>query len=249
MRKISEEELNKILEEHAEWLSTRHTAKTRGNCANFSNLDLRHANFDCADLRDAWFFGSDLILANFSNAKLRGAKFKQANLRSAVLCGADMYGADLRGTNLAQADMYRACLINADISFANLSGAGLLRADMRGICYDEETTGFAMVCPEEGEFIGFKKAGGKIVKLLIPADAKRSSGTTRKCRCSKAKTLSITNPDGSESLKSEIRSDYSMSFLYRVGEYSEVACFDENRWQECASGIHFFITRDEAVRY
>lgn len=153
------------------------------------------------------------------------------------------------GSNLAYVDMYRACLINADISAANLSGAGLLRADMRDICYDEGTTCFALGCPEEGEFIGFKKAGDKIVKLLIPADAKRSSGATRKCRCSKAKTLSITNPDGSESFMSEIRSDYSRSFLYRVGEYSEVADFNENRWQECAPGIHFFITRDEAVRY
>lgn len=25
--------------------------------------------------------------------------------------------------------------------------------------------------------------------------------------------------------------------------------FDENRWNECAAGIHFFITREEAVRY
>lgn len=32
-------------------------------------------------------------------------------------------------------------------------------------------------------------------------------------------------------------------------KHTEVADFDENRWNECAPGIHFFITRDEAVRY
>lgn len=32
-------------------------------------------------------------------------------------------------------------------------------------------------------------------------------------------------------------------------ETVSVADFDENRWNECAPGIHFFITREEAVRY
>ena len=29
----------------------------------------------------------------------------------------------------------------------------------------------------------------------------------------------------------------------------EVEGYDENRWNECSAGIHFFITRDEAVMY
>lgn len=59
---------------------------------------------------------------------------------------------------------------------ANLSGANL-----SGAIYNENTAFFALCCPEEGSFIGFKKAGGKIVKLQIPKSAKRSSATTRKC--------------------------------------------------------------------
>ena len=106
-----------------------------------------------------------------------------------------------------------------------------------------------MQCPEEGSFIGFKKAGGKIVKLLIPEEAKRSSATSRKCRCSKAKVLSITELDGSDSGLESIQSDYSAGFVYKVGEEVSVPDFDENRWDECSTGIHFFITRDEAVRY
>lgn len=53
-----------------------------------------------------------------------------------------------------------------------------------------------IACPEKGAFIGFKKANEFIVELEIFEDAKRSSATTRKCRCSKAKVLSITNLDG-----------------------------------------------------
>lgn len=36
---------------------------------------------------------------------------------------------------------------------------------------------------------------------------------------------------------------------YHVGEIVRVDNFDDNRWRECSTGIHFFMTRDEAVRY
>lgn len=137
----------------------------------------------------------------------------------------------------------------ADLSGANLRGANLSGADLSEVIYNENTAFFALCCPEEGAFIGFKKAGGKIIKLQIPKSAKRSSATTRKCRCSKAKVLSITEPDGSESGLTEICSDRDESFIYKVGETVRVSDFDENRWNECSTGIHFFITRDEAVRY
>jgi hypothetical protein len=46
-----------------------------------------------------------------------------------------------------------------------------------------------------------------------------------------------------------ICSDYDNNFIYKVGEIVEEPNFDENRWEECAPGIHFFITRQEAVNY
>ena len=60
--------------------------------------------------------------------------------------------------------------------------------------------------------------------------------------------LSITSIDGKEEFeKSENTEEYS--FTYEVGETYEIEDFDEDRWNECSTGIHFFITRDEAVRY
>lgn len=47
----------------------------------------------------------------------------------------------------------------------------------------------------------------------------------------------------------EITSDYDKNFVYIVGETVEVPNFDVNRWNECAPGIHHFITREEAVKY
>ena len=155
---------------------------------------------------------------------------ERADLRNADLRGADLYGADLRGANLRN---------------ANLHGA----RNVDKVAWDTHTAFYPLQCPETGSFIGYKKAAGKIIILEICADAKRSSATSRKCRCSKAKVLGITNPEGSESGLAMVASDHDKGFVYRVGETVNVPDFSENRWNECAAGIHFFITREEAVKY
>ena len=216
---MNQERLKEILDEHAKWLRTRFTRNVEG-----SKADLRGADLHGADLR-----GADLYGANLYGADLHGADLYGANLYGADLHGADLHGADLRG--------------------ANLYGANLYGADLYGADYDERTGAFALQCPEKGAFIGYKKAGRYIVEIQVCEDAKRSSATTRKCRCSKAKVLSITNMDGTKADIEKVASDYSSDFIYKVGETVEVPDFDEDRWNECSTGIHFFITRDEAVRY
>ena len=88
-----------------------------------------------------------------------------------------------------------------------------------------------------------------IVVLEIPEDAKRLSATGRKCRCDKAKVLGIQNIDGTRSNLTKVVSDRTDDFVYKVGEIVSVDDFDENRWNECSTGIHFFINRQEAVEY
>ena len=107
-----------------------------------------------------------------------------------------------------------------------------------------------MVCLEKGSFIGYKKCRDNlIVKLEIPEDALRSSATTRKCRCSKTRVLSITNLNGSDVNVEYAVSKKDSGFLYKVGEVVSVDDFDTDRWNECSTGIHFFMTREEAVNY
>ena len=170
------------------------------------------------------------------------------NLNHSDLRGADLSGANLIGANLSDANLSGANLNDANLCCANLSRANLRCASLRNVKCDEHTAFYALQCPEEGSFIGYKKAHGYIVKLEILADAKRSSATSRKCRCSAAKVLSITTVDGSEEVK-EIASDRDSDFIYRVGEIVRVDNFDEDRWNECSTGIHFFITRREAEQY
>ena len=225
-----------ILEKHAKW--------ARGEDGG-ERADLRCANLCCADLRCANLCGANLCGANLCGADLRCANLRCANLCGANLCGANLCGADLCNANLCDADLCDADLCNANLRNADLRGA----KNTDKTAWDAYTAFYPLQCPETGSFIGYKKAADKIVMLEICADAKRSSATSRKCRCSKAKVLSITHLDGSDSGLTEVRSNYSKEFVYRVGETVEVPDFDDNRWNECAAGIHFFITREEAVKY
>ena len=178
-----------------------------------------------------------------SGADLRGADLCGADLRGANLCGASLCGADLRG-----ADLCGASLCGADLCGASLCGADLCGADLRGadLC---GAKGAYMACPTDGSFIGWKKASGYIVKLQIPEDARRSSAGGEKCRCDKAYVAEIQNTDGTKADIEAIHSNRDNNFVYTVGATVEVPDFDDDRWNECAPGIHFFIDRRAAVEY
>ena len=183
-----------------------------------------------------------------SRADLRNADLCCADLRNADLRGANLFGANLRGANLFDADLCRADLRNADLCGANLFGADLRCASMDQMMWNIHTAFYPLQCPDSGSYIGYKKASGLVVELEIPADARRSSATSRKCRASKAKVLSITDINGNPG-GDQVRSNFDPNFVYAIGETVEVTDFDDNRWNECSTGIHHFITRAEAVIY
>ena len=190
---------------------------------------------DDPDGQRANLWRANLWRANLWGADLRRANLWRANLQGANLWGADLWRANLQGANLRGADLRRANLWRANLRRANLQGA--------------KNVNYPIACPEKGSFTGFKKANGYIVELLIPDDALRSSATSRKCRCSKAKVMSITKFDGSSCDVTSIPSNWDLDFIYTIGETVEVSNFNTDRWNECAPGIHFFITRQEAVDY
>ena len=227
---MTQKEIRGVLEKHKRWLE-----ESEG-----------WSEDDRADLSGANLYRANLYRANLSGANLYGANLYRANLS-----GADLSRANLSGANLYGANLYRANLSGANLSGANLSGADLSGADLsRANLYRAENVPFIpYACPDFGMFIGFKKAHGYIVVLEIPEDARRLSATGRKCRCDKAKVLKIQNLDGSDSGLTEVKSDYCDDFLYKVGETVSVPDFNENRWNECSQGIHFFINRQEAVNY
>ena len=214
-------QLSDVLDTHLLWWKSQ-----GGECANLSGANLSRANLYGANLSRA-----DLSGANLSRADLSGANLSRANLYGANLYGANLYGANLYG--------------------ADLSGANLSRANLYGAKNLEQVDAITRILPD-GDLIVWKQARTKdgvkaIIQLKIPAAAKRSNATGRKCRAEYAKDMKHF-VDGKET-KQKLYSDHDNSFVYEVGKIIRPDGFDENRWEECSSGVHFFITRWEAENY
>jgi hypothetical protein len=185
-----------------------------------------------ADLR-----GADLRYANLRYANLRDADLRDANLRGADLRGADLYGADLRGANLRGADLYGADLRDADLRYADLRGADLTGAKLPKNYYQS-----TQICPQVGGFYAFKKTKKGVVKLYIPADAKRVNAIgSRKCRADKVKVVSGDGVGGSSPTHGNL--------VYEKGAVLVADKFDDDFTTECTNGIHFFMSYEEAESY
>ena len=268
MKPIKTEELMEKIAEHQKWLRD----KTTGNCLDASLLDFSDVNFykidfHCANFCDAIFYGANFHGANFCDADFHGANFCDATFRDANFYGADFRDADFCGATFRDANFHGANFCDADFRDANFYDAIFCDADFHDATFRDanfhganninevissaniENTELCMQCPEEGSFIGFKKAVGGIVKLRVTESAKRSSATTHKCRCSEAEVLEIQNMDGTKSEITAVSSKYDSNFIYSVGAIVSVPDFDDDRWNECTRGIHFFLSRQEAVNY
>lgn len=122
----------------------------------------------------------------------------------------------------------------------NLAGANLAGAYLAGAKNAALAAALVSILPE-GDLIGWKKCkNGVLVKLRIPADAKRSNATGRKCRAEYVDVLEVIGTEVG------ITDEYGPRTEYRTGERVTCHEWDAYRWRECSGGIHFFITREEA---
>jgi hypothetical protein len=177
---------------------------------------------------------ADLSGVDLSGANLYGANLSGANLSGADLSRANLYGADLSGANLSR----------ADLSGADLSAAYLYGANLRSVTHAELALAAISHLPE-GDVIGWKKCrDGVIVKLKIPAKARRSHGTSRKCRAEFVKVLGVYDCEGNTIKTATSRHNPDVKYEKGMTVYPD--SWDEDRWNECSHGIHFFITREEA---
>ena len=234
--------LEDVLKAHERWLNEAE-GWSENDRADFSGTNLYRADLHGLPLCYALMDDADLSYADLHGANLQNASLYHANLRGANICD----------TNMKYANLYMADLRNAILLGANLHDACLYEADLNGAI---DIPFIPMACPDTGEFIAWKKCivpddmcRSVIVKLLIPADAKRSSATGRKCRADKAIVLGIETLNGEPSKWHNAYSMYNSDFVYTVGKtVTPIKPFCENRFDECSSGIHFYVNREEAVR-
>jgi uncharacterized protein DUF5758/pentapeptide repeat protein len=143
-----------------------------------------------------------------------------------------------------EAEGQRAYLQRAYLQRAYLQRAYLQRADLQGADLTDVKGGALAIAQTrilpDGDLIGWKQCRqGVIVKLRIPADAKRSHAFGRKCRAAFADVLEVFGAEVGLSL-------HDGKTEYRVGQRVTPNGFDEDWKNECSAGVHFYITRAEA---
>ena len=230
-------ELEKIIENHQHWIKEDcdgweyMRADLKGAYLEGANLkdanlrcaNLKDANLRCANLKDAYLEGANLRCADLEGADLEGANLKDANLRCADLEGADLKGAYLEGANLKG---------------AYLEGANLRCADLKG----EEKFRLGQILKEP--MTGYKKTReGVVITATIPAGAIVFCINGSKCRTNKARIIDMGGQN------EVLHSSYNYDFEYRLFQDIEIEDFNLMYNVECASGFHFFRTREEAENY
>lgn len=243
----------------------------KGNRLILDKYDLSSLNIENRNLKRAMFYNCNMNEMRISHCDMSCVCFYLSNMERIFFKNCNFLNMVFYESVLRNARFLKCKLVNVNLS-VNLSKVEISDCELENIITDSYTSFYSLQCPEEGAFIGFKKAvvfvpnvisenyivtnmnvwtpQPVIVKLQITEDSLRSSATSRKCRCSKAKVLSISYLDGTECPEGTIAySQYDSDFIYKIGDILEIKNFDENRWEECSTGIHFFITREEAVNY
>jgi hypothetical protein len=224
---MTKDELKVVLDAHAKYRLDPYDPA--GKLANLYSADLG---------------GADLGGANLGGADLRGANLYGANLYSADLGGANLGGADLRGANLGGADLRGANLYSADLGGAKNVSSSWLATNQ--------------IVPQSGAFRAFKKvrslSGDLVAVLEIPEHAERVGGIIgRKCRASEAVVLGFLTLGGKDQPAEEVvdaRSQHDPVFRYATGEtVTPKEAFNGSPLVECTSGIHFFLSYEEAAAY
>lgn len=276
MRKPSEviingKTLEEILENHLHWLKQDVNGwkemRANLNGADISNTDLRFANLKYASLDGVNLYKSDLRETNLRYASLDNANLSYTDFREATLNDTSIFNSNLSHADFGDASLVGTYLVYSNLTKANLRGANLCRSDLRSCVFYHTDLRFCnfihanfigsnyipyipLQCPSDGAFVGWKKVNNVLIKLEIPADAQRSSATTNKCRCDKAKVLGFYNTLGTEELDiTELVNDKYEKCKYVKGEMVYPDFFDEDRWNECSHGIHFFVNKQDAINY
>jgi len=228
------------------------------SCANFSNADFKYANFSDVD-----FSNADFSCANFNDVDFNNANFKYADFTYANFKYADFTYADFKYANFSNADFKYANFSDVDFTYidftyidfynANFKYADFTYADFSYVDFSDANFSNAIfnyrITPDEGVIIGWKKASHCLVKLEINCKDGISGGLIgRKLRTSKAKVLEIREIVSGKIVKN-IESNYDKEFVYKTGDVVEIKNFKRDDKIECAPGIHFLITKDEALRY
>lgn len=201
---------------------------------DLSGLDLSGIDFSWATFVDVVFAGSRFVGSCLEHVKCTNVDFASSDMTRSSLVGGDFRGCNLSRTNC---------------DGTNFTASQLEGANLEGLIDTDSTIHFRNHCPQDCYIFGYKKCfNNRMVKLLIPKNAKRCSSTTNACRCERARVVAITDMDGNGSYKEAV-SFVDENFIYRLGEMAVADSYHEDRWLDSSHGIHFWMTFEEALGY
>ena len=133
--------------------------------------------------------------------------------------------------------------MRANLEGAYLKGANLEGANLGGANLDENEK-FRLGQILQEPMPGYKKTKeGIVITATIPAGAIVFCINGSKCRTNKARIIDMGGQN------EVLHSSYDNNFEYRLMQDIEIEGFNLMYNVECASGFHFFRTREEAEKY
>lgn len=240
-----------------------------GSCI-MTGLDADDADFSHAILSHSLINGSSFRRSNFEKADFYGSSLTDCYFSLANLTGARMAGA-----NLANSNFIEAILDGTDFECSNLSFAIFDHKPSNeykfGKVLDRPIIGYKKASKDV-----ITKVNGAvynlrvpvIVTLEIPEGAVVLSVNGCKCRTNLARVLDteylvetdeyLRNfiPENEEEFAMlaevrdrPVRSIYDHEFFYIPGIEIKIKDFDLSYNIECSTGIHFFLTKKEAIDF
>ena len=256
--------LHKFMFSYVKFVNCAFTDDTSWSEVSFRNCTFEACTFENCFFRDCKFMSCTLTDTQFLYCVLLDCKvladvYSGAYFMKNSICRDAFVTLTAHGeTGLYLNNFMHTKLDLQDAKFV-LKNNSFSRHSTLYLCNESLEHNIQMTCPSTGSFTAYKCAWydmpdgsttcAVLVTLLIPEDALRGSALGRKCRASKAQVVSIVDKDGGAV---EIAySAHDSDFFYHVGDTVEPEGkqFEENRFCECASGIHFFMSAEEAWEY
>ena len=233
------------------------------------HTSLQSASFKHANLDRMLFLNNNMYDANLADAKISCTTISHAKCRFACLNNTEFDHVTFQYTDFESSSFENAKISDSHIYASNFDMTKLYNVVFENTEFDKHscygayiknpsiknTTGLPpMACPKKGSFIAYMPVSvsrtklDAIAELYIPETAKRCSGTTRRCRVSRAKIVAFYDIKGRK-LKDKV--------AYQIGQDNarcatdkyvkfKASTFDNNRWNDYSTGIHCYMSFDEA---
>lgn len=215
--------------------------KNRQNKAGYYS----YLNLMNQDLSEAEFKGLDLSYVLFRSCNLRGTIFSECKFRNS----------DFAECTVDELTLFSYCMID-EPTMISLFAVENGRINSILCENGSRCVLFKMPLNMDGEFIGYKivvddNNDPVLVTLKIPADAYYFAFINEKCRANKATVVKMEKLNGTPLPDDTIgySAFYMNKSIYYKGMTVIADGFDPRPSEECTRGIHFFLSKEEAIHY